>query len=455
MELDREVDSVLMNISKTSGGVVSALLFSATMSFKLVTFLMRMAKKGLVASGFTDAFKSFNDKTAGEYTVYNIPLTKDKAIKMDKLNELNLELENEKNPIKAAEIRNEIKSVQNEIPEIAQLKQLEIEHCVLPKLNGSNHTIQVAINNVHDQRFKNWYLNHLTTGLSGGKTNLESIKVFTEGNYTILNMPFEEKEELKAMFKDFDKMKVNYAKCPDLSVGDGYTQIAIPNADRNLVETWFNLWKNKQIVEGKEVNKEMYALDENSYMATGELSPEEYINNADEVYKEVNAEFEKASEKIPWTTKMKHENSPEFVKFIQDQNYEKITINHNKLSQMDTSNIKFLLENAEKRGMFVTRIPYTWGDKQEILILPRNQVFTTDEDKTYVAFLDKRKDQMHIDANGTVVKKSFDDTYKQYEKVKRGFKEVDKLRQGKSLEPVKNVVKDAVSKSVPSIVPKV
>ena len=157
MDSGREIDQVLMNINRTSGGVVSAALFSVTMSLKLVTFLMRMAKKGLAASGLVDAFKNFNQKTSGEFTVYNIPLSEEKAQKMNKLNKLSLELDTEKNPIKAASLRNDIKKLEKEIPEIAQLKMLGIDYCVLPKLNGSNQTIQVGVANVDDQKFKNWY----------------------------------------------------------------------------------------------------------------------------------------------------------------------------------------------------------------------------------------------------------------------------------------------------------
>lgn len=447
MEYDRDVDSVLMNINKTAGGVVSAMLFSATMTFKLVTFLLRMTKKGLVASGLTDAFKNFSEKTSGEYTVYNIPLSKEKAAKMKELNKLNLELEKEKNPIKAASLRKEIKNIEKDIPEISQLKMLGIEHCVLPKVNGSNQTIQVGVANTDDQKFKNWYINHLTTGLNGGEKNVEAIKVFTEGNYSILNMPFEDKKELKDMFKDFSRMGVNYAKCPDLKVGDGYTQIAIPNVDRGRVEEWFSMWKDKQLADGKTVIKEMYVMDGSSYVSTGEITAEEYINGSEEIYKEANAEFEKNAIEVPWNLKMRHENSPEFIKLAQNNNYEKITINKETLVEgLETSNLEFLMKNAEEKGYFVSRVPGTYGTNQEALVLPKTQVFTTDDEKTYIAFINKSKSYMIVDSSGTVSKKSFDDVYASYDRVSRNFNKVNELRQGKSLEQIKNVAKNTVTK---------
>lgn len=449
MDTDRQVDQVLMNINKTAGGIVSAALFSAAMTFKLVTFLMRMAKKGLVASGLTDAFKNFNQKTAGEYTVYNIPLSREKAMKMNKLNKLNLELEKEKNPIKAASLRNDIKNLEKEIPELSQLKMLGIEHCVLPKLNGSIQTIQVGIANTDDQKFKNWYLNHLTTGLDGGEKNVEAIKVFTEGNYTILNMPFEEIEELAVMFSDFNQMGVNYAVCPDLNVGDGYTQIAIPNVNRGLVEDWFKLWKDKQLAEGKEVTKDMYAMDGTSYVSTSEVTADEYINGSEEMYQAANAEFELNAKEVPWTTKMKHENSPEFVKLMQDQNYEKITINKDTLvKKIDVSNLSSFMQEAEKKGYFVSRIPGTYGKTQEALVLPKNQVFTTDNDKTFIAFLPKGARSIVVEAGGGLTSRSYDYLHSRYDVVTRGFNKVDEIRQGKNLDQAKNVVKD-ITAAVP------
>lgn len=454
MDSGREIDQVLMNINRTSGGVVSAALFSVTMSLKLVTFLMRMAKKGLAASGLVDAFKNFNQKTSGEFTVYNIPLSEEKAQKMNKLNKLSLELDTEKNPIKAASLRNDIKKLEKEIPEIAQLKMLGIDYCVLPKLNGSNQTIQVGVANVDDQKFKNWYLNHLTTELQGGQKNLEAIKVFTEGNYTILNMPFEEVDELGVMFSDFNTMGINYAVCPDLNVGDGYTQVAIPNVNRSLVEDWFKLYKEKALSEGKELTKEMYAMDGNSYANTGEVSPEQYINSSDEACKATNEEFEKQAQPVPWNQKMKHENSPEFVRLMQDNSYQKITINKETLVEgLSTSNMEILMQMAERNNMFVSRIPGTYGEDQEALILPMSNVFTTDEDKTFIAFLHKGKPSMVADAAGNVMKRSYEDTYKPYDTVTRGFAKVEGMKKDinleKAVEPVKNI-----AAAVPNILPK-
>lgn len=429
MEQDREVDQVLMNVRSSTKEVISISLISARITFKLLVFLMRLAKKGLLAAGMVDGFKAFTVKTNGNYTVYNIPLTKERVEKLKQIGELELKLENTKNPITKAGIRNEIKKLQEEIPELEQLQKLGIEHCVLPKLNGSEQTIQVAVAKNDDQMFKNWFLNHLTQSLSGGEKNMEEIKVFTEGNYTIFNMPFEG-EELQAALSDFDILGMNYALMPDLKVGDGNSQIVVPNADRGKLETWFNMWKDKQLREGKEVG-EMYAMDQESYMATSSMEAGEYVAGADQKYQEANAEFEAQSKEVPWTAALQKENSEEYVRLLQDKNYEKITINKETLVDSMVEPAK--AEEMRRNGYFISRVPGTYEEKQQTLILPAEQVFSTDDGKTYLAFLPKNQKSMVADNAGNIAQKNFDDIYSSYDMVNRNLKKVEQLKKGVSL----------------------
>lgn len=319
-----------------------------------------------------------------------------------------------------------------------------ISHCVLPKLNGSQQTIQVAVAKTDDPIFKNWFVNHISAQMQGGEKSFEGMRVFTEGNYTILNMPFEETEELSVMMSDFNTMHINYAILPDLNVGDGYTQIAIPNTDRSQVEQWFKLWKEKALAEGKET-KELYALDKDSYSSTAEVSADDYINMAEQPYKDVQAEFEKESVPLPYHVKLDKENSPEFVKFFQDDNYQKITINRKRLIEdMDTSSLEHMVESAKRNGLFLSRIPGTYEEKQKILAIPTSQMFVGDGGETFIAFLHKGKDCMVANADGTIEKWGFEKIKQNYDKVNRGFDKVESIKQGKPLEKVADIAKDMV-----------
>lgn len=427
MEQEREVDQVLMNIRNTSGSIVSVSVISARLSLQLMIFLLRLAKKGLVAAGMADQFKNFVAKTEGNYTVYNIPLSAERVEKLKEINELELKLQDTNNPFAKAGIRNEIKELWKEIPEVEQIEKLGINHCILPKLNGSEQTIQVAVDKKNDQMFKNWFLNHLTAELSGGEKSIEELKVFTEGNYTIFNLPFEG-EELEMALSDFKILDLNFAIMPDLKVGDGNSQIAIPNADRGKLETWFTMWRDKQLREGKEPGEigEMYAMNQESYMATASMEAGEYVAGADQEYKEANEEFEAQSKDVPWEAKLQKENSEEYVRLLQDQNYEKITINKETLVEV---------ENVVQRdGYFVSRVPGTYGESQQNLILPSDKVFIADGGKTYLAFLPKNQESMVADINGKITQKSFEETYKPYDMVTRNINKVEQLKKGMTLE---------------------
>lgn len=436
MENDREVDSVLMNVKNTTGGVMSAITFSARATMKLLSLVGRLAKKGLVAGGLFDNFQNFQNETKGDYTTYNIPLSDEKAKMVKQMQSLELELEKETGFLAKASLKRQIADIEKNIPEIQQLKKLGISHCVLPKLNGSMNTIQVAIAKKDDQSFKNWFLNHLTTNMAGGEKSLETLKVFTEGNYSVLNMPFEDAQGLGIMIADFDKMSINYSILPDLNVGDGYTQVAIANSDRNQVEHWFKLYKEKLLQNGEEA-KDMYELNSESYANTAELSPDSYINTADAIYQSANQEFVANETGVPWNAKLASNNSPEFLKFSQDNNYEQVTINIDKLVDFrtQTNAIKALEDN----GFFVSRLPGYTGENEKQLVIPKDKVFTTDAGKTVVAFLDKRENFQVLNIGskaregGTTEKLPFSVVKEIYDKVERGFYKTEAMAMSKDV----------------------
>lgn len=436
MDEDREFDKVLMNIKGASGSVVALSLLSARATYYVVVFLMRMIKKGLLAAGVGNNFQSFVKATEGNYNIYNIPLSKERAQKLVWLNELELQLQNEKNPIKKAALKNDIKNLQGSIPELGQLKDLKISHFVLPKVNGKDSMIQVAVAAKDDSLYKTWFANHVRTEFSGGQKDMEEIRTFTEDHYQIYNLPLEG-EELSAILPDFDKLGINYHILPDLKVGDGNSQIVIPQADASKFQMWAHMWRDQQLRNGNENPGEIYSMDESSYANTGTVTEGEYVESADPPYQEANAEFEKAaaekglSEK-PYRASLGKENSEEFVRLSKDSNYEKITINHETLiKNMEPSD---RAREMQQKGYFISRIPYTFKEHEETLILPVEHVFQTDDGKTYVAFLPKNGKTMVADKSGNIEQRDFEETFKPYDDVTRNLKKVETL---KKKQPVK------------------
>ena len=426
MENDREVNQVLMNIKNASGSIIGASLITARITFVLATYLARLVQKELLASKAARDFNAFVKLYDGKYTVYNIPLREGGARIVKQMNRLELKLQKADGFKEKHKIRQELRELKTQLPELEQLSNLNIGHCVLPKLNGSSQTVQVAVAASGDQVFKNWYLNHLQTGLSGGEKGVEDLKVFTEGNYSIFNLPFEN-EELAAAMSDFNTLGMNYAILPDLNIGDGNSQIAIPNADRSKLEMWFKMWKDKQLREGKDPG-EMYEMNQDSYMNTSRMSEQDYVADSDQVYKDANAEFEKQSAEPPWTVAMGKENSEEYIRYLQDPAFEKITINKETL--VEKMQVSEKADEMRRNGYFISRIPGTYKSEQQTLILPLEQVFATDNGKTYVAFLPKNKKILTADSAGNVNEKSFQEVYNPYDMVNRNMKNVEALRQG-------------------------
>ena len=51
---------------------------------------------------------------------------------------------------------------------------------------------------------------------------------------------------------------------------------------------------------------------------------------------------------------------------------------------------------------FVSRIPGTWGRKEELLVLPIEQVFLANSGATYIDFFKKQEKPIVVDASGKI-----------------------------------------------------
>lgn len=427
MDNSREMDSIWATIQRSSGGVAMAVMLSARMSFQLMTYLYRLVQKGLLATKVADNFKNFSKLTEGKFTVYNIPLPEEHAKALYEMNQLETKLQTTESARERKAVEKEIASIKKEIPELKELDKLKITYCALPKLNGAQTTIQVAVADKDEQLFKSWYLNHLTMNLSGGEKGMEELRAFTEGNCTIFNLPMEG-EELTGALADFDVFGINYAVLPDLNVGDGNSQVSVANADQGKVEMWARLWKEKQLADGKTPGS-IYKMDEDSYLSTGHMQAEDYIEGSEEKYRQVNQEFEEKSSPVPWNGTLGKENSQEFVNFLKNDNYEKITINRETL--VENMDVSAKAQEMQKNGYFISRLPGTYGDNQKTLLLPTSQVFATDDGKTFVAFLAKNEPLLVADKDGKLRHNSFSDVKGTYDKVERGFQKVEKIAERK------------------------
>ncbi len=108
----------------------------------------------------------------------------------------------------------------------------------------------------------------------------------------------------------------------------------------------------------------------------------------------------------------------------------------------------------ERRGMFASRIPGTWGDGEQTLVLPTEQVFRTDDGKTYIGFVERKEKQLILNADGSMVpseKRSTGERLyaERYEPVSRKFGKKNPCRKILQKRMIQNVIKQAPSRFRP------
>lgn len=428
---NRDIEYTMMDVQRYGGTVMSFLMMGMQMEMKLLIFLMRMAKEGLLKLKYSTDMENFIKQTEGDFTLYNIPLSEDRAEmlanNMDRIADLEEELGVTKNPVRKNAIRKEIEAIKKDMPEFEQLEKLGISHCALPKVNGLDHMMTVAVANKDSQSFKNWYLGHLSQNLNGGSKTLAELKVFSENNYSLFNMPFEG-EDVMDMVSDFDKLGLNYSILPDLKAGDGYTQVAVINSDRDKLTAWFKMFRDRQLSDGRDM-EEMVEIKEDTYLGTGEIDTEDYIAGSDKKYKEADQVYEQQPvATVKGHHEIRNENSEEFLKLSQNQMYEKVTINKESLVDNMSEYGKNISSRSAAEGYFTSRIPGFYNDKEKLLIVPDDKVFIADGGKTFAAFLPVNSRCNIINSgDGSVEAWDTSEVHQTYDRVTRNFEKVRKL----------------------------
>ena len=417
MSTEQEVKDVFLNIVNTMKYMDPVLKLTTLGGVMLFQYFARMVKeKKLNAGEFVD-FQSFIKATDGQYDIMNIPAVEEEQLK-------------------------------------EELRSLGVHSMVLPDLNKEDGMIQVAVYQPDRDKFGAWYERYLRNQMQGGEKALQELKNLTADKTSIVSFPLEGQE--MALGEDFDSMGINYARLPDLNVGDGSIQIVIANSDMPKVEQWYRLKRGDLLKDGV-VLPDYDTVTMQQYQETGHQSEENYIENASPEYQEANAKYEgKEKGELEQTVeeqqhKIRSETAASFESYANDPDYIPLSINHKTLVE-NTS-----LANPEglrKWNQFSCRIPGTWGEKEKQVIIPVDQVFQLDGGTDYIAFLKKDKAPLVVDAtSGTIdttirkmtgtefAKPYFDEVEKQDLTLKKGEtlkkdkvvtvkgKEIEKLKQ--------------------------
>lgn len=366
-ETNRNTSEIIMQVNNLFRFADPVFRLTAIGTIKLIQYFARMVKeKKLSAMEFED-FGEFLKVTDGEYDIMNIP-----AIDQDQL--------------------------------FAEMKALDIHYMVMPDLDKEDGMMQVAVYQPDRDKFGAWYERHLIGRMQGGEKELKELRSLTKGNVSIVSFPLEGREE--GMQEDFQALGINYARLPDLRVGDGSIQFEIANSDMGKVNQWYKLKQRDMLNVGEELPP-METITMEQYQQTGVMSEEAYMDTADEEIRKAVTKYdgkEKGeAEKLMEGKRqeLKSSVSSSFFDYKNDPDY--IPVSINKASLVEQSIVtQEMRDRFTQRGQFCFRIPGTWekeGQQEKILLIPRLHVFEADEGKTYIAFLNKRHLPLALNAS--------------------------------------------------------
>ena len=357
-DLNRNTNEVIMQINNLFRYADPVFRLTTIGTIKLIQFLARMAKEKRLSSIEAEDFVKFLKAADGKYDIMNIP---------------------------AAE-----KSVLSE-----ELGSLGIRYAILPDLDREDALMQVAVYQPDREKFGSWYERYLINRMQGGEKELKELRGLTGGNVSIVSFPLEGRED--GIDEDFKALGINYARLPDLRVGDGSIQFEIANSDMGKVSQWYKLKQHDMLHAGENLPP-METISMEQYQQTGEMSEQDYMDTADEEMKRANEKYEgkeKGEAEVLMKEKaqeMKKESSAAFYGYTKDPDLIPITISREALVE-NSIVTKEMRGRFADRGQFCCRVPGTWEseEKQEhILMIPLEHVFEADEGRSYIAFMDKR-----------------------------------------------------------------
>lgn len=416
-----ERDKILMSVKRTSLLMDPFFKIGAAGTVMMVVFLARMVKEHKLNKGEFKDFQEFLKATGGKYKLVNIPVDKKNGLAWLGQSDFSKELD--------------------------KLRELGIRFTVMPDLNEQDSFQQLAVYEEDKEKFAAWYESYLASKMQGGEKELENLKAFTEGQVSIVSVPLEGKE--KFFEQDFKTLGINYAILPDLHVGDGDIHLIAANTDLDKLQYWYEKYKEDCFNAGEEV-KDMKVVEMKDYTRTGELTEEQYIDTAGEELKKANEKYEGKEPGViensvrSQETGIKSETDEAYEKFKADKGYQEISINRDTL----VDNMSLGEEQQKKlveRGMFASRIPGTYLESEQILLVPTEQVFQTDNGQTYLAFLEKNEKPLVLDRNGKPIPVMERSTgaelfQKSYNPVNQKFAHRNKIQIGID-KPVENVQK--------------
>lgn len=262
-------------------------------------------------------------------------------------------------------------------------------------------------------------LNHEKTQ---GKTSLKSM-LKNSGNLQVLQIKDSDVKEFEKLAKRYG---ILYSKMPDINKGDGMKEYIFPVEATPRVNALIEKLGNAKIEDISD-----------------------YVKNSDGTY-EKTLEFLKSKGLVPDApvsmTPERMEELKEISKNI------KFNENINDLNKVDIT-VSTTLVSAEMQDSFITRVPGTFGKDIRFLSIPKEDIITINNGKTFLTFLEKDKEYELLDKDKKPVDKIKGEELREnhYDKVNEKVREQasrQKEKQKKNQKKVANQTKKAQEKVI-------
>lgn len=350
-------------------------------TFKLIQFLARGVKEKFFDKDAVENFSKFLKSSNGEYSIYRMPykaeLSREQAIDRAK----------------------------------NYLDKAGIKYCVMDSVNDKDNALHISVMRKDEQKFNVMFTDYLKEQLSGGEKTAEDLINLTDGKTTIISIP---DASLDIMKNALTEVNVNFAELADLVPDDGEKQLRIASVDLNTAKQCYeayrhSLMKNKP----EEAAAEMKVFSEEDYTDGAKETTEQYMKNSvsDEL-KEKLQKYEKfdademEKELMKWDTIIKDSKGFECQALRSNMAYSEISIDWKTL--INDNPINNQMERKFPKFIFAT-IPGTQG--QQIVMLPKNQVFKVENEERYIAFVNNQKKVRAYNINGNKLEFDPGETY--------------------------------------------
>jgi len=316
---------------------------------------------------------------------------------------------------------------------------------------NKDNALHISVARKDEQKFNVMFTDYLKEQLSGGEKTADDIINLTDGKTTIISIP---DASLDIMKNALTEVNVNFAELPDLVPDDDEKQLRIASTDLNVTKQCYEAYR-RSLMKNKsgEAAAEMKVFSEDDYTDGAKETTEQYMkNSASDELKEKLQKYEKfdademEKELMKWDTIIKDSKGFECQALRSNMAYSEISIDWKTL--INDNPINNQMERKFPKFIFAT-IPDTQG--QQIVMLPKNQVFKVENEERYIAFVNNQKKVRAYNINGNKLEFDPGETYPTGKDLLKKFdvKEANPEQTAKAMaEAVEKVMPD-ISKAAP------